>query len=620
MITQLTGNGRILLTINEGGEWSDLFYPYPGEFQHLRDARIGIYDVADRKFSWLRHGGPFEITQVPDTSTSVPETQYRGMGLEVRDQEHVHPNHDLIVRAFRIRSSTDRKLRLFAYNSFKIEESMYQETAYVDPELHSVVHYKRNYYFELFSEPGFSRAVCGEHTLKGLRGTYVDAEDGLLEGGTISHGAADSAIQWDFDGRADREVVIRFYIALGRSLEATRRLRDYVRSGDPTRFEREAQAFWATWLARHPPQATPGLGDRPRRLYQASVLVLRHVAGQNGSIIASPDTASLIIGGDTYNYCWWRDGGYISKAMDEAGLYDNAHRFLKFAAQCQRPDGSFIHRHFPDGTIGSTWHPPPFLQIDQTGTVIAAVWHHFKLRADLDVLLDFWPMVKSAAEFLLKFRDLPTGLPRPSFDLWEEREGIHTYSTGVVAHALERASRIALELGKDGERYRQVAEAMREAAITHFWDDARGRFVRSINPRDDRLDASVLLALKLGLLPWTDPRARIAVDNIDARLWNKRVGGLARFEGDTYYGLENPWIICSLWLAEARLMLGDRDRCRDILQWVADHAEPGYLLPEQVDAQSGAARSATPLAWSHSTYVDVMHKYQRSFQGGDLGE
>ncbi len=620
MITQLTGNGRILLTINEGGEWTDLFYPYPGEFQHLREARIGLFDVADRTFAWLRPGGPFEIAQVPDTSTSVPETVYEGMRLRIRSQEHVHPNHDLIVRVFRVRAEAGRKLRLFAYSSFKIEESLYQETAYVDPEMQSVVHYKRNYYFELFSEPNFARAVCGQHTLYGLRGTYVDAEDGVLEGGTISHGTADSAIQWDLEGAGDTEVTVRFYVAVGRNIEATRRLREYVRSGDPTRFEREASAFWSTWLARHPPQATPGLGEKARRLYQTSVLVLRHVAGENGSIIASPDTRSLVIGGDTYNYCWWRDGGYIAKAMDEAGLYENADRFLRFAAQCQRPDGSFVHRHFPDGTIGSTWHPPPFLQVDQVGTVIAATWHHFKLRADMDVLLTFWPMVKNASEFLLTFRDLLTGLPRPSYDLWEEREGIHTYSTAVVVHALERTARIALELGKDGRRFRETSEAMREAALAHFWDEGRQQFIRSIHPRDERIDASVLLALKLGLLEWSDPRARKSVDGIEARLWNSKIGGVARFEGDTYYGYENPWIICSLWLAEARLMLGERDRCRQILEWVVDHAEPGYLLAEQLDAQSGASRSATPLVWSHSTYVDVLHKYQRSFRGEDLAE
>ncbi|MGI0053189.1 MAG: glycoside hydrolase family 15 protein [Thermoplasmata archaeon] len=621
MITQLTGNGRILLTLNGGGEWNELFYPYPGQFQHLRQARLGLYDVEAHQFGWLRPDGPFQITQNPDSSTSVPESRFSGMDVEIRVQDHVHPNHDLVVRVVRLRAPEGRRYRLFAYHSFQIEESMFQETAYFDPELDSVVHYKRSYYLQLFGDPVFDKAACGEHTLKGLRGTYVDAEDGVLDAHAISHGATDSVLEWDVTGTAPGpEVEVRLYLALGREVAATRRMWAYVRSGDPKRFEREAQAFWGTWLARHPAQVATGMGERARRLYQASVLVLRHISAENGSIIASPDTASLVIGGDTYNYCWWRDGGYVSKAMDEAGLYANAHRFLRFAANCQQPDGSFLHRHFPEGTIGSTWHPPPFLQIDQTGTVIAAVWHHFKLQADMDVLLDLWPMVKRAAEFLTRFRDPATGLPRPSFDLWEERKGIHTYSTAVVIHALERAARIALELGKDGDRFRRRSREMHDAALAHLWDADAGRFVRSLGPRDDRTDASILLALKLGLLDWADPRSRATVDLIERRLWSPKTGGLARYEGDLYYGVENPWVICTLWLAEARLLLGDRDRCRELLLWTAEHAEPGYLLPEQIDSQTGESRSATPLSWSHSTFVDVMHKYRRVLEGREREE
>ena len=59
MITQLAGNGRVLLTVNENGEWNDLFYPYPGEYQHLREMRIGLYEPSERRFAWLRGGNGF---------------------------------------------------------------------------------------------------------------------------------------------------------------------------------------------------------------------------------------------------------------------------------------------------------------------------------------------------------------------------------------------------------------------------------------------------------------------------------------------------------------------------------------------------------------------------------
>ncbi|MCI4323925.1 MAG: glycoside hydrolase family 15 protein [Thermoplasmata archaeon] len=612
MITQLAGNGRILLTLNEAGEWIDLYAPYPGQYQHLREMRLGVYDIELQKFRWLRAPGDgLHFESDHRAAAYAPQSTWRDDRVQIRVQDHVHPNHDLIIRRIGLTAPAGRAFRVFQYHSLNIGESPYQETAYIDPESGSVIHYKRRQYFEFFGAPKFDVAGCGEHTLKGLRGTYVDAEDGRLEGRKISHGSVDSAVQWNLTGAGDSEQVVRLFIALGENTEETGRLRESALSGGNVgRMEREAEAFWKTWLARHPMRATPDLSPQSRAIYRTSVLVLRHVAATNGSIIASPDRRSLILGGDTYNYCWWRDGGYVAKAMDEAGLYEYAERFLNFALSCQSSNGSFRHRHFPDGAFGSSWHPPPFLQIDQTGTVLAAVWHHFKRRMDLDVLLEFWPMVKSAADFLLSFRDPESALPKRSYDLWEERDGVHFYSTAVVSHALERAARIGLELGKDAERWRVAADAMRESALERFYDPKLDRFVRSLDPRDERLDSSMLLAFKLGLISESDPRTRTLVDAIEQRLWSPRVGGLARYEGDEYYGHENPWIVSTLWLAEARLLLGDRERCRELLEWVVTNATPSGLLAEQIDSTTKEPRSATPLTWSHSTFVDVMHKFR----------
>jgi len=618
MITQLAGNGRVLLTVNENGEWNDLFYPYPGEFQHLREMRVGLFDLAEKRFAWLRPGNGFVSQPATSNVENAPTSHWTGYGLDIRVADRVHPNHDLIIRTIELASDRPRRLRLFVYNSLQIAESMYQDTAYVDGPVSALVHYKRGFYFEFFGDPAFGDAVCGEHTLKGLQGTYVDAEDGRLEGRRVAHGAADSVMQWDLEVGPSRPTTLRVFSAIGTSAEAVHRIRDYVRNGGPPRFEKEASAFWQTWASRRLPRLPAVLSDRVRELYRSSVLIMRHAVATNGAIIASPDTRSLVVGGDTYNYCWWRDGGYVAKAMDEAGLYENSQRFFEFARHCQQPDGAFFHRHFPDGERGSTWHPPPFLQIDQTATVLSALWHHFKRGSDPDVLLDFWPMVKGAANFLVEFRDPETGLPRPSFDLWEERLGSHLYSTATVVHGLERAARIAQELGKDPDRWRAAGEEIRRSAVARMWDDEHHRFVRSLVPRDDRLDASVLLALKLGILPASDARVRTVVDSIEARLWSPKVGGVARFENDGYYGHENPWIICTLWLAEMRLILGDTDRCRELIEWVAGHATSTYLLPEQLDSASGEPRSATPLTWSHSTFVDVVHKLLRVLESKPL--
>ena len=156
---------------------------------------------------------------------------------------------------------------------------------------------------------------------------------------------------------------------------------------------------------------------------------------------------------------------------------------------------------------------------------------------------------------------------------------------------------------------------MREAMLSQMWNEKRGCFLKSIDPHDETIDASTLLTIKLGVLDPKDARAEKLVQAVEKRLWVKAVGGVARYEGDTYYGPENPWIICTLWLAEAHLLLGRPERTRELLEWTARQASSTGLLPEQLDGRTGEHTSVTPLVWSHSTFVDVINKYRRYVTG-----
>ena len=125
MITELSGNGRLLLTVNENGDWNELFYPYPGQFQQLREARLGLYDVRPGSFTWLRRGNGFALTQAPYGPGHLPESVWTGHGITLTVRDQVHPNHDLVARTFRVQADPPRPLRLFAYLSFQIAVLLY---------------------------------------------------------------------------------------------------------------------------------------------------------------------------------------------------------------------------------------------------------------------------------------------------------------------------------------------------------------------------------------------------------------------------------------------------------------------------------------------------------------
>ena len=109
--------------------------------------------------------------------------------------------------------------------------------------------------------------------------------------------------------------------------------------------------------------------------------------------------------------------------------------------------------------MGSTWHPfitpegvPQLpIQEDETALVVAALWEHFRTYREVEFISPLYrPLVRSTAEFMTRFREPNTGLPAPSYDLWEERHGIHAWTVGSVWAGLMAAANFAIAFGQCG--------------------------------------------------------------------------------------------------------------------------------------------------------------------------
>jgi GH15 family glucan-1,4-alpha-glucosidase len=48
-----------------------------------------------------------------------------------------------------------------------------------------------------------------------------------------------------------------------------------------------------------------------------------------------------------------------------------------------------------------------------------------------------------------------------------------------------------------------------------------------------------------------------------------------------------------------------------MLQWAVAHQLPGGLLSEQIDPNTGAPLSVSPLTWSHAEFVITVDDYLR---------
>ncbi|MBV9242623.1 MAG: glycoside hydrolase family 15 protein, partial [Acidobacteria bacterium] len=149
-----------------------------------------------------------------------------------------------------------------------------------------------------------------------------------------------------------------------------------------------------------------------------------------------------------------------------------------------------------------------------------------------------------------------------------------------------------------------------------------GRFLRSLEAdaqdnlsTDATIDASLFGTFYFGCFAPDDERVVGTMRSVEDKLLNRgEYGGVARYEGDGYMRVSdkhagNSWFICTLWLAEWYIALGDVDKALRLLESIPPLAYPSGVLAEQYDPDTGEPLSVSPLTWSHSSFVATVHNY-----------
>ena len=275
------------------------------------------------------------------------------------------------------------------------------------------------------------------------------------------------------------------------------------------------------------------------------------------------------------------------------------------------------------------------IQEDETALVLWALWRHFEKDRDVEFIRGLYEsMIVPCSDFLEQFRDTETKLPKPSWNLWEDRLGVHTFTCATVVAGLRAAANFA-ELFDDrdkADRYTKAADEIVEAMKVHLYSAELGRFLRSLQSNGDdsltpdaTVDASLFAVFYFDCFTADDPMVTGTMQAIkDNLLVKTEFGGVARFENDGYMRVSedvtgNPWFICTLWLAEYYIAIAktvdELKPALDILEWTAKRALPSGVLAEQIDPLTGEPVSVSPLTWSHSTFVATVHSYLTKLKG-----
>ena len=643
------GNQSLLVNIDKWLQIRDIYFPYVGQENHLigHAQKIGVY--ADGRLSWINEQG-WERYPAYKNDTLVTESRAinRNMGIDLILEDNVYCEANILLRKITVKNEKDheRKIRVFFYQDFHLYGDGIGDAAIYQMDHNVVVHYKRARYFLMGvlksnKKDGITTDIedfaIGQSEGKNYEGTFRDAEDGKLSKNPVAQGSVDSTIGVHLEIPGNSSKAIYYYMTAGRNFQEVYKLNDFVMDNGSESLLVHAEACQRSWVNRTTIDLS-GLDSKLVDLFRRSLLIIKTQTDVGGAVLAANDSDNMQFNRDTYSYMWARDGALVSIAMMNAGFPEFAKPFFRFCRDVLWWMGCMLHKYNPDKTLGSSWHPwvefgmPSVpIQEDETGLVIYALWKYYEATRDLEFVREFYePLVKKAVFFMNDYR-YPNGMPMNSYDLWEERRGIFTFTVSAVYAGLTCAERLG-ELFGDKETCdacKKGYSGLKELIQSEFFDEERGVFIRGIRYEegdidrvivDRTVDSSVYGVFDFGVLPADDPRVIKTMQTIEEKLWAVGKGGVGRYENDQYRrqvaeGPGNPWSICTLWLAKWYIAkaktVDDLNKALELINWTANCSLSTGIMPEQVHPYTGESVSVAPLTWSHGEFVDAITRYTR---------
>lgn len=635
----VVGNSRMLVCITSKGELVRLFWPNIDYQQHIENMHMGVFFTGQQYSTIWLDGESFRHSQAYIKDTNIIETvcENTEKGLKVTQTDYVLPYKDVLVRNLKIENLANikRDIGFVLYSSGMTTEERLGSILF-DFENDALVHYRYNYYISISAGIGDCRFQLGGNAFESARSTCLNGYDSI---GMMN----DGALSWELGVFEPGEsTTFTIYICASNTLKDLRSLTQESKASCAQDKYEKTRKYWLDFLNNTRQLKTER--EDVNNLYKRSLLIFKLMSDENtGGLLAAPEIDEGFTKCGRYAYCWGRDAAFITSALDKCGLTSTVDKFYKWAVNVQQDDGSWLQRYHMDGNIAPSWG----LQIDEVGTLVWGMYKHYEVTGCVEFLESVWESVRKAVNFMISFTDAETGLPAPSYDLWEERFGEHTYSSAAVCSGITAGMKIAEILGRHGNEtagWREAAQGVKDAIANILWKEEAGRFLRSVraklnpwgneysertviikvNPKgclrdvtleDPTIDVSLVgVSVPFEVMEADDPRVASTVDIIEKKLYSPLSGGIKRYENDNYIG-GNPWVIATLWIALYHIKRGNYSKAESYLNWAVGSQTPLGLLPEQVDRETGKPAWVIPLTWSHAMFVlTALELYNRDEQ------
>ena len=246
-------------------------------------------------------------------------------------------------------------------------------------------------------------------------------------------------------------------------------------------------------------------------------------------------------------------------------------------------------------------------QLDIYGEILDSAHLYRKFGGEMDP--EYWQYLRRVVNFVIDHWQ------EPDEGIWETRGGRQhfVFSKVMCWVALDRAIKAAqaLSLPADLGLWRKVRAEITEDVLTKGYNVQRGAFVQAYG--SEALDAANLMLPLVGFIRADDPRMRSTITAIEAQLTSPQ-GYVYRYRNvdDGLIGKEGTFTICTFWLADDLIALGEIGRARALFEKLRDSANDLGLFSEEIDGETGEMLGNFPQAFSHMAAINTAVQLRRA--------
>jgi len=632
----------VLATFGASGELMGFFYPRLDYAQNVREAMVYVV-IEGNGHRWQHwnfdHAMDRHQEYLPGSTILKTELHHGISGVHITVHDWVPLNTPFLFRRFDLENNSRDPVtvRLFHYFDLNLGEVAYRNAVRYLRGPSAIVQQWHEFCFAVAGDT-FDEWQCGKASPDAFSNAKHAVERGSLSGQSLDIGDVNFSVGWTVHISPGEGAARHLCILPGKDeMDAVASLRRVRKKGFARCFDEtlENQQECVSLAAR-----SMRIGSLPAdigRAFRQAIQILPLLFDeQSGACLAAPEFDPCFVQSGGYGYCWPRDAAAAVLALAKVGQGAYAVPFFRWCCKSQSEEGYWHQRYWLSGDVGPSWcTPDTAIQIDQVGATVHAMTVYYQcLKGDTraDFFSHTWETIRRAADYLVSVVG-ESGLHGTAYDLWETFLGTFLYSNASVFAALKGASGIAVEHGKGEQslRWSAVADSVKDACVSQFWDGHR--FLRGrteTGEMDESADSSVLGGfVPFGMLDLEDPSERSMVEStliavrerleveVDGLHDASRGPGIRRHEHDSYAG-GPPATVNTLWMAQALLTFAEWERASGVsgegrakvdlavryIRTALSRSTPCGLLPELMGGPDGAPYWAAPHAWCTGLLIE----------------